>query len=138
MNDKQDNPAFHVYNIHTWSIDFVRLAFLHGCSTGGGTVRGRERNGKPWQITASPDESIGASFYIQGANAVVAWRDLQYQGGVFTYFNRFFWEAMRRKGYNVQRAVNDAIKHLLWWKWIYWWEWRAILKVQIWEGNVKL
>lgn len=111
------------------------MAFLHGCATAGGKT-------KRWRGNPVPEEqSIGASFNRQGADAVVGWKDSQYSGALFGVFNKHFWKALH-DGKSVAQAVKeakDSARSSLWW-WLASGEERAAIeKVVIFgDGNLKL
>lgn len=135
VNALSEDPSRRIYNILCWRIDFVRLAFLHGCGTAGGVVKGRDQDGRPFRVpetgSASLEQSIAGSFHQQGADAVVGFQDLQYAGKVFSAFNREFWTAVCQKGMSVRKAVRHALKHRPWWTRLWASERRALEKVRV-------
>ena len=135
VNNLSEDPLRRIYNIFSWRIDFVRLAFLHGCGTAGGVVKGRDEGGRPFRVpetgSASLEESIAGSFHQQGADAVVGFQDLQYAGKVFSAFNREFWTAVCREGMSVREAVHYALERRPWWIRLWASERRALGKVRV-------
>ncbi len=128
-------PENQIYNIHNWHIDFVLLAYLHGCGTAGGTVKVDRQ-----QEISCPDRefSIAASFYRQGADAIVGWRDTQYSGLVSYVFHKLFWHALCVERKNVERAIKTAKDHLPWWTRFFRKERDAIMKTEVWGGHVTI
>lgn len=138
-NRLPENPKNQVYNLHRWGealsedikvVDFVRLAYLFGCGTAGGTL-GDIKN-------VDPEQSIAASFYYEGADAVVGWKDTLYVGFIARHFNEVFWNKIRR-GISVAEALKEALRkvpeklkrdrpH----------HWASIRKYKVWGGSVVL
>lgn len=127
-----------VYYLDYLDINPVRLAFLAGCGTAGGWVKGRTKEGKLWQEYTEPKASIAYSFYQQGADAVVGWMDLQYSGKVWENFNYWFWHGVCKKGLSVGRAIERAKERLPWWTRLFPIERRAVMKTKVWGKNVVL
>jgi hypothetical protein len=139
-NDDSTRMAYTVRNI---DLSWMRLSYLAGCGTAGGCIKGRDENGHPYhccdrcsQHPCPAAESIAQTFYDQGADAVVGWRGLLYEGDVFGKFNDWFWYLLCRKGMTVGDAVKEAKKKLPWWTRLYSDERDSVRGVKVWGGGI--
>lgn len=106
-NDQSEFPSSQYYKIQNFNLGFIRLAYLAGCGTAGGSGNVDET------YNESAGNSIAKSFNTQGAKTVIGFRNLLMSNGKrFGRFNRLFWEGLTQKGLSVSAAVNRAMRHM--------------------------
>lgn len=104
-----------VYNIDQFNLGHIKLAYLSGCGTAGGSGNDDAKYNIPKK------QSIAQSFKDRGCQSVVGFWNYAKRGNWFEAFNSNFWRFVcrgvvkdngTRRKVSVSRAVEEAFKRV--------------------------